>query len=325
MNIQVLGWDVIELFAEHCAQAVRDWYVKPDCVYGIPRGGIIPAQLIARSLEIDLLPLGELECDTQGRRVLLVDDIIDSGTTIAHYVDKLEDACVGIVALTSKAGPTHFGGDEIPTYVPKAYRHDEWIVFPWEEQDATTDNTGHVRRILELLGEDPTREGLVDTPERFIKAMGEMTEGYHVDEKEIFKATFAAEDVDQLIVIPKIEFFSTCEHHLFPFYGHVYIGYIPKGRVLGLSKFARLVRMYSRRLQVQEIMTKQICDSITEHLNPVGVGVIVEAKHLCMAARGIESRDPTFVTSSLQGIVRDYARSEFLALAGLSGPSNGRR
>jgi len=169
--------------------------------------------------------------------------------------------------------------------------------------------------LLDYSGDDPNREGLKETPMRFANAWKFWMKGYKEHPKNIMK-TFKNPGVDQLIVIPKIDFYSMCEHHLAPFYGTVNIGYVPKSRVLGLSKFARLTEIYARRLQIQEGMTQSIAKDIMEYLKPQGVAVVVRGVHLCMRSRGVEKQNSEMVTSVMLGKFRDEPelRAEFLSL-----------
>jgi GTP cyclohydrolase I len=168
--------------------------------------------------------------------------------------------------------------------------------------------------ILRFIGEDPSRDGLADTPERVLRAWREMTSGYGDDPAEILARTFD-ETSDEMVVLRNISFHSTCEHHLLPFYGEVSVGYLP-GKVAGISKLARLVDCFARRLQIQERLTRQIAESIEEHLDARGVGVIVRAHHLCMGCRGVRQQNTEMVTSSMLGTLRSdaMARAEFLRL-----------
>lgn len=169
-----------------------------------------------------------------------------------------------------------------------------------------------ISQMLLYIGEDPQREGLKKTPHRVAKAFLELTEGYKQDPKEILSTTFS-ESYNDMVVVRDIEFWSLCEHHLLPFHGRVTVGYIPKDRVVGLSKIGRLVQCFSRRLQVQEKLTQQIASSMMEHLNPEGVGVIVKASHQCMAMRGVKA-PAEMVTSCLLGQFLDpTTRNEFLS------------
>ena len=169
--------------------------------------------------------------------------------------------------------------------------------------------------ILGLLGEDPEREGLKKTPERLAKAMQYLTQGYHLDAKAIINSAKFHEDVSEMIVVKDIEIYSMCEHHMLPFIGKAHVAYIPNGGITGLSKIARVVDVFARRLQVQERLTIQIKDAIKETLNPLGVAVVIEAKHLCMMMRGVQKQNSTTTTSAFDGeFHKNSTRSEFLKL-----------
>jgi len=169
--------------------------------------------------------------------------------------------------------------------------------------------------ILELLGEDAQREGLKKTPERLAKAMQYLTQGYHLDAKAIINSAKFHEEVSEMIVVKDIEIYSMCEHHMLPFIGKAHVAYIPNGWITGLSKIARVVDVFARRLQVQERLTIQIKDAIKETLNPLGVAVVIEAKHLCMMMRGVQKQNSTTTTSAFDGeFHKNSTRSEFLKL-----------
>jgi GTP cyclohydrolase I len=171
------------------------------------------------------------------------------------------------------------------------------------------------REILSRLGEDPARDGLVSTPERVERAMAFLTKGYEQDPKKILRGALFDVDYDEMVIVKDIEMFSLCEHHMLPFFGKVHVAYIPRGKVIGLSKIPRLVEVFARRLQVQERMTRQIADAIQDAIDPQGVGVVIEARHLCMMMRGIEKQHSSTVTSAMVGCFRDKeTRSEFLSL-----------
>ena len=184
-----------------------------------------------------------------------------------------------------------------------------------EEQKETIADL--IRRLIALIGEDPNREGLRKTPERYEKALKFLTSGYHQNLDTVLNAaaTFTVH-YDEMVVVKDIEFFSLCEHHLLPFFGKAHVAYLPSKRVLGLSKIARLVNMYARRLQIQERMTSQIADAIQDKISPEGVGVIIEARHLCMQMRGVEKQHGQAVTSAMLGSFRHnkQTRDEFLSL-----------
>lgn len=173
-----------------------------------------------------------------------------------------------------------------------------------------------IRKMLVLVGEDPNREGLRKTPERFEKTMKFLTSGYHQDAEHVLNGATFSVCYDEMVVVKDIEFFSLCEHHLLPFFGKCHVAYMPNKRVIGLSKVARLVNMYARRFQIQERMTSQIAKAIEEKISPEGVGVIIEARHLCMQMRGVEKQCGQAVTSAMLGAFRQnkQTRDEFLAL-----------
>jgi GTP cyclohydrolase I len=171
------------------------------------------------------------------------------------------------------------------------------------------------RELLVRLGEDPDREGLLRTPERFAKAYQYLTKGYNEDSADILHGALYSVDYDEMVIVKDIEMFSLCEHHVLPFFGKAHIAYIPKGKVVGLSKLPRLVEVFARRLQVQERLTVEIAESIQNAIHPLGVGVVIEARHLCMMMRGVEKQHSATVTSSMLGAFRaPQTRQEFLAL-----------
>ena len=185
------------------------------------------------------------------------------------------------------------------------------------DQQTTDGLIQNYRESIRLLGEDPEREGLVKTPERIAKAMQYITQGYQQDAKAILNSAKFHEDVSEMIVVKDIELYSMCEHHMLPFYGKAHVAYIPNGWITGLSKIARVVDVYARRLQVQERLTAQILDSIKETLNPLGVAVVIEASHLCMMMRGVSKQNSVTTTSSFSGEFQNYpTRNEFLKLIG---------
>jgi GTP cyclohydrolase I len=171
------------------------------------------------------------------------------------------------------------------------------------------------REFLVRLGEDPDREGLTRTPERFTKAFQYLTKGYNENPEQVLQGALFSVDYDEMVIVKDIEMFSLCEHHVLPFFGKVHIAYIPKGKVIGLSKLPRLVEVFARRLQVQERLTVQIAETIEQAIHPMGVGVVIEARHLCMMMRGVEKQHSETVTSSMLGAFRaQQTRQEFLSL-----------
>src|SRR6202163_1826725 len=193
------------------------------------------------------------------------------------------------------------------------------------EELALTDATGVeksesiadlVRRMLQLIGENSDRDGLRHTPERFEKALRFLTSGYHQDPQKLLNSAMFSVCYDQMVLVKDIEFYSLCEHHLLPFFGRCHVAYIPDKKVVGLSKIPRLVNLFARRLQIQERLTNQIATAIQQKINPLGVGVVIEARHMCMVMRGVEKQNSQAVTSAMLGSFREnvQTREEFLSL-----------
>jgi GTP cyclohydrolase IA len=244
-------------------------------VWGVPRGGAIVAGLLGNAVDT----IDEADC--------IVDDIIDSGETQARY-DK------PFYALIDKR--TEYQG--------------LWLEFPWEENELPAED--NVRRILQAVNENPTREGLIETPARYMKFLTEF-----LSPPEFKLTTFAAEKTDEMIVQSGISFFSLCEHHLAPFFGEATVAYIPNGKIVGLSKLARTVEKFSRKLQNQERITTEIADHLEEQLKPRGIAVMLRARHLCMEMRGVRKQGAETTTSCLRGLFKEDGRSraEFLQLS----------
>ena len=179
----------------------------------------------------------------------------------------------------------------------------------------TEEIKGHFSEVINLLGEDTNREGLVKTPERASKAMKFLTEGYEMDPKQILQSAMFKEDYNEMVIVKDIELYSLCEHHILPFFGKAHIAYIPSGHIVGLSKIPRVVDVFSRRLQVQERLTEQILDCINDTLQPEGVAVVIEASHMCMMMRGVQKQNSTTTTSGFRGSFKETdTRNEFLKL-----------
>lgn len=260
-------------------------------IYGVPRGGIVVAYRIAERMGFHL---------TDDIRIadIIVDDIVCSGKTR----DKVMEEAKGDAQFFALIDACASG-------------ECKWYVFPWETTITGSADDIPVR-LLEFIGEDPQRDGLKDTPKRFLKAWKFFTKGYQDDPKQILGTMFENEEgYDEMVILRDIEFYSMCEHHLVPFFGKVHIAYVPGDKVVGISKLARLVECFARRVQIQERMTAQIANAIQGNLHPQGVAVMVEAQHLCMVARGVEKQNSVMVTSSLKGCMAEpEARAEFLAL-----------
>jgi GTP cyclohydrolase I len=181
-----------------------------------------------------------------------------------------------------------------------------------------------IKKVLELLGENPEREGLLKTPSRVAKAWGFLTEGYSQNPKEILNQALFSTSNDEMVVVRDIEFYSTCEHHMLPIIGRAHVAYIPDGKVVGLSKIPRIVNVFARRLQIQEQMTEQIADAISESINPKGVAVVLHARHMCMEMRGVQKINSTTVSSALRGLFKSdqRTRTEFYNIINTPAPSN---
>jgi len=279
---------------------------KYNSIYGIPRGGIPVAMALANQLGLPLSESADIPLDHKG--ILVVDDLIDSGKTIKPYIDAGYDVAT-----------LHIKNDDVvlPTYFFEKMDKNEWIEYWWEENEAPAEDS--VIRLLEMIGEDPQREGLLETPKRFSKALQFLTKGYKQDPQELMK-TFDVGNYDQIILLKDIELYSMCEHHMLPFIGRAHVGYIPGKKVIGISKIARIVDIFARRLQIQERLTDQITQCLWEGLAPVGVACVIEAHHLCMRMRGVSKQNSTMTTSSLKGIFLEdsskgiAARREFMGL-----------
>ena len=284
MYIDYAKW---KLFADSLIQRVMRSGKNYSSVYGVPRGGTPLAVYVADKLKIPVigtLPVTET--------CLIVDDLIDSGRTRERFstfdfeslIDKKIDGLDG-----------------------------EWIEFWYEVGEKPIED--NIVRILQYIGEDPKREGLKETPERIIASYAELFKGYKEEPKDVIK-TFDCADYDQIILAKDIELYSFCEHHMLPFFGKCHIAYIPNGRVVGVSKLARLMDVFARRLQIQERLTQQIGQALQDALQPRGVAVIIEAQHFCMLCRGVQKQDSKMVTSFVSGLFMDEpkAKAELMML-----------
>ncbi len=292
--------------AELVCTEKRGYAPYPIQLYGVPRGGyVIAAMLVNRGIPSGMFAM----VDDPEQADIIVDDIVDSGATLERYRKKYPKT--PFIALVDKTDPESI------------FHGAGWITFPWERRDADQAETieDNVRRLLQLIGEDANREGLRETPHRFAKAVKTWFGGYGKDPADVMKvfedgAELVGEARD-LVMVKDIPFYSHCEHHIAPIFGTVTIGYIPGTRIMGLSKFSRLVDIFARRLQVQERLTAQIAESLMANLSPVGVGVVIKARHLCMESRGISQTGSVTTTSALRGVFMNNAdaRAEFLELA----------
>ena len=294
---------------DHLEKILHEKWRGWDYVYGVPQGGTI----LATELGIMFPAIKHVDYleGLDPKKVLIADDIIDSGTTRLKFPE------YDFVSLHIAQIPHAFGAIKQWTYSvnPTA---GNWIVYWWEGTENRSIEDVVIRQ-LEYIGENPNREGLLETPNRVIRSWKEIFSGYGRDPKEIIK-TFDAERYDELVLLKDIEMYSMCEHHMLPFFGKAHVAYIPqdKGKIIGASKLARLVEIYSRRLQTQERITKQVTEALMKYLKPkpLGAACIIEAQHLCMRMRGVGKQNSTMVTSSLEGVFREKieARNELMGL-----------
>jgi GTP cyclohydrolase I len=297
----ILNSTDIAFLAEITAGKIAEHFLffKPIKGYAIPRGGIPALYAVMAEAPEGLRISAAL---TPEEADFFIDDIIDSGATMKRFCDQYPEK--PFFALIDKTNPTD------------AFK-DQWIVFPWEGE-AEGGIEDNIRRLLQWVGEDASRGGLLETPARVAKAWKHWTSGYGKDPKDILKVfEDGANGCDEMVIVRNIPFYTHCEHHMAPFFGRATVAYIPNGKIVGLSKISRVVDIFARRLQVQERLTNQIADAIWGNLDPKGVGVIVTARHLCMESRGICQQGHETVTSALRGVLKDKpeARAEFMSLA----------
>lgn len=260
-----ISWNEVKLRLVHID-------MKENIVYGVPKGGMIAAGFLVNA---------QRTWNPEEANIIL-DDLVDSGTTKKKYQERFPNA--HFVSLIEKQG-------------------NEWIVFPWETDHPAGEDSiqQNIVRQLQYIGEDPNREGLKETPNRIVRSWGELYSGYGQDPKELL-TTFDSDGYDQIVLLKDIELYSMCEHHMLPFFGKAHIAYIPDKRIIGISKLARLLDIFARRLQIQERIGEQVTSTLMEILQPKGVACIIEASHLCMRMRGVSKQNSTMVTSSLKGV-----------------------
>jgi len=275
-------------------------FSKYTGLYGVPRGGCPLVTALASRVK---LPIVANPWKQKGRKILVVDDVCDSGRTRS----KFRGFDFAVLHVKENASPK-------PTYWANQVESGNWIQYWWEgDQLGDIENT--IIRQLEYIGEDPNREGLRDTPRRIVRAWGELFRGYSQDPSDVL-TTFDGEGYDQIILLKDIEIYSMCEHHMLPFFGKAHVAYIPDKRIIGISKLARLVDIYARRLQIQERIGEQVTTALMEYLHPVGAACVIEATHLCMRMRGIEKQRSVMITSSMKGAFFEDSktRSELMML-----------
>lgn len=330
-----VSWHDFDVAAQALARRIKR---RPgEIIYAIPRGGLTLAARLSYLLSLggDTVPVVVLDPHVAGElpvlpslpnhSAILVDDILDSGATVARVLGALRQAeHVQVVTwLRSPVAKPLSNGEHI-TFLHHADTDGSWVVFPWEEtlptsrsREAKGAAEEAVRTLIRFAGDDPDREGVRETPNRVVRAYAELFQGYSQDPKEILATSFAGEGYDEIVLSRNIEFCSTCEHHMLPFLGHATVGYIPSKKVVGLSKLARLVDVFARRLQIQERMTQQIAQALAEGAETEDVGVVITATHQCMSCRGVRKQNSEMVTSAMLGRFRKdgLSRAEFFSLA----------
>ena len=264
--------------------------IPENVVYGVPKGGMLCTAFLKHA---------SVTHNPEEATVIL-DDLIDSGATEEWYDQKYP--LIPFTCLIDK----------------KREKRTDWIVFPWEADHPGESGDSieqNLVRVMQYIGEDVNREGLLETPKRIVKSYSHLFSGYEKNPADVMKV-FDSETYDQIVLLKDIELYSMCEHHMLPFIGKAHIAYIPDGKVLGISKLARLLEIFTRRLQIQERIGEQVTTALMEHLSPKGAACIIEAQHLCMQMRGIEKQHSVMTTSSLKGVflTKLDARNELMGL-----------
>jgi len=296
-TVKNLSWaDVHSLGVSLCEKILDclDHTTEEVKIYPVPRGGIYVAimlqHLINAEEQIDNWEIVE----STSEATIIVDDIIDTGSTMQYYERKYS---------------------HIPFFALVLKEDNEWVSFPWERMTKDNGPVDNVRRLLEYIGENPKREGLLETPNRVIRSYETLFGGYKQKPEDVLKI-FEDGACNEMVLLKDVEFTSFCEHHILPFFGKAHIAYIPDGRVIGISKLARILEIYARRLQIQERIGQQITDCLMKFLKPKGAACVLEAQHACMVCRGVQKQNSVMMTSSLTGVFLEHAqtRSEFFSM-----------
>lgn len=258
-------------------------------IYGVPKGGMIATGFLRKAITT----YDPKEAD------IILDDLIDSGATREKYKQMYPH--IPFVGLFDK----------------QKENITDWLIFPWESDHPMGEDTvqQNIVRILQYIGEDPSREGLLDTPNRVVRSWDELYSGYKI-KPESLMTVFENKGCDEIVLLKNIEFHSSCEHHMLPFSGKAHVAYIPDKWIIGVSKLARILDIYARRLQIQETIGEQVTSALMNHLKPKGAACVIEAQHLCMKCRGVNKQESIMVTSSMKGAFMDKpaAREELMQL-----------
>jgi len=266
-------------------------------LYPVPKAGVYAAQAVAIAKQ------NEKRWSQEGPRLEIVDDLAKAHVVVDDVLD---------------SGRTKQRHPDRPFFVlvdKQKESINEWVSFPWDRMKSQAGPEDNVRRLLQYIGEDPEREGLKETPARVVRSYQELFEGYNKTAEDVVKV-FTDGACDEMVLLRDIEFVSMCEHHMLPFVGRAHIGYIPDGKVIGVSKLARVLEVFSRRLQIQERLCQQVTKALDELLNPKGSACVLEAQHLCIVCRGVRKQDCRMVTSSLTGVFQEsgLTRQEFFSV-----------
>ena len=299
-DVQIAAKKVASSILSHAAVLAQPFAMVIKA-YAVPRGGVFAAYAIQTELVKCGSGAPSLELVTNpGDADIFIDDLIDSGRTMERICDDHPER--PFFALFDKRDGV-YGSN--------------WVSFPWELDEGDETVEDNIVRLLQYIGESPKREGLAETPARVVKAWEFWTSGYNIDPKSVLKVfKDGGEDYDEMVVVKDIPFYSHCEHHMAPFFGTATIGYIPNGKIVGLSKLSRVLDIFARRLQVQERLTNQVVTILMDELNALGAGCVIKARHLCCESRGISKQGHHTVTSALKGVMREEAatRAEFMSI-----------
>jgi len=296
-TVKNLSWaDVHSLGVSLCEKILDclDHTTEEVKIYPVPRGGIYVAIMLQHLINAEEQIDNWTIVESASEATIFVDDIIDTGSTMQYYERKYS---------------------HIPFFALVLKEDNEWVSFPWERMTKDNGPVDNVRRLLEYIGEDPKREGLVETPKRVIRSYETLFGGYKQKPEDVLKL-FEDGACNEMVLLKDVEFTSFCEHHILPFFGKAHIAYIPDGRVIGISKLARILEIYARRLQIQERIGQQITDCLMKFLKPKGAACVLEAQHACMVCRGVQKQNSVMMTSSLTGVFLEHVqtRSEFFSM-----------
>ena len=301
-------WSDFDSDVEQIVSILREKGKGYACVYGVPRGGGLLAYALRKELGYCIVNNPEM----LSKKVLIVDDIIDSGMTRKKFKE------FDFLSLHTKSKTPASINRISWTFSLHSVNKKDWVNYPWEEKGAQFGPTDAVTRLIEFMGDDPQREGLKETPTRVVNMLKFLSSGYREKLEDTIKI-FTLDKGDEIILLKDIEIYSLCEHHMLPFFGKAHIAYIPNNnRVIGVSKLARILDTISHKLQIQERIGEEVTYALMTYLKPKGAACIIEAQHMCMMMRGVQKQNSVMVTSSLKGVFLEdqRARNELMELLG---------